>query len=253
LKNALKERLYQGETCFGTWINSSSPTVVDFLRNLEFDWFLVDTEHAPVNPETLNHMVQLIGDSKVTPIVRVGANDIYLIKSALDSGARGVVVPLINSKKEAEQAVSFSRYPPEGLRGVGPVRAHRYGLDFKDYIRTSNKEVLVIGQIETLPALEHLDEILSVEGLDVAFFGPSDMTMALGLFEDRTNPQVISAMKRVIEGCNNHGKIPGTLAVTLGEAKNAIDIGFKFIGLSSDMRFVADGANQYLRSVGRKQ
>src|SRR5580698_11044917 len=111
--------LGEGQTTFGTWINSSSPTVVDFLRNLEFDWFLVDTEHAPVNPETLNHIVQLIGDSKVTPIVRVGANDIYLIKSALDSGARGVVVPLINSREEAERAVSFAKYPTRGVRGLG--------------------------------------------------------------------------------------------------------------------------------------
>jgi 2-keto-3-deoxy-L-rhamnonate aldolase RhmA len=252
LKNSLKARLSQGETCFGTWINSSSPTVVDFLRHLEFDWFLIDTEHAQVNPETLNHLVQLVSDSKVTPIVRVGANDIYLIKSALDTGAHGIVVPLINSREEAERAVSFAKYPPKGVRGLGPVRAHRYGLDMKDYIRTANQEVLVVGQIETLPALQNLDEILGVEGLDVAFLGPSDMTMAAGLFDDRTNPKVIDAMKLVINGCKKHGKIPGTLAVNLNEVKNAIDLGFKFIGLSSDMRFVSDGANQYLRAVGRK-
>jgi len=251
LPNTVKARLYQNDACFGTWINSSSPTIVDYLRHLKFDWFLIDTEHAPVNQETMVHLLQLIGDSQVVPIVRVGANDQYLIKLALDSGALGIVVPLINSKEEAERAVSFSKYPPNGVRGVGPVRAHRYGLDFGSYLRAANQDILVVGQIETNEALQHVDEILQVEGLDVAFFGPSDMTMSLGLIDDRTNPRVIEAMKLVVESCKKHGKIPGILTVTTQETKTAIDLGFKFIGLSSDMRFVASGAKEFLKAVGR--
>src|ERR1700733_3226188 len=244
--------LGEGKTTFGTWINSSSPSVVDYLRNLEFDWFLVDTEHSALNPETLNHMIQLIGDSKVAPFVRVGLNDQYLIKIALDCGAQGVVVPLVNGSEEAKRAVSFSRYPPLGVRGVGPVRAHRYGLDFKKYLSEANREIIVVGQIETTEALGNLDEILEVEGLDIAFFGPSDMTASMGLVDDRSNPRVLDAMRTVVAACEKHGKVAGVLATSQQEAKTAIELGFKFIGLASDMRFVADGANAYLRLVGRK-
>jgi 2-keto-3-deoxy-L-rhamnonate aldolase RhmA len=252
LKNAVKAMLSEGKTVFGTWINSSSPSMVDYLRNLEFDWFLVDTEHSALNPETLNHMIQLIGDSKVTPFVRVGANDQYLIKTALDCGAHGVVIPLINGPEDAERAVSYSRYPPLGVRGVGPVRAHRYGLDFKNYLMTAGEEVTVVGQIETVEALRRVDEILDVKGLDIAFFGPSDMTVSMGLVDDRTNPKVLEAMKTVVAACKRHDKVPGVLSTSHQEAKTAIELGFRFIGLASDMRFVADGANAYLRLIGRK-
>jgi 2-keto-3-deoxy-L-rhamnonate aldolase RhmA len=252
LKNQVRAKLGEGETAFGTWINSSSPSIVDYLRHLEFDWFLIDAEHALLNPETLSHMVQLVQDSHVTPFVRVGLNDQYLIKVALDCGAHGVVVPLINSPEEAGRAVSFSRYPPRGVRGVGPVRAHRYGLDFREYLATASEEVMVIGQIETVQALERLDEILEVEGLDVAFFGPSDMTVSMGLMDERTNPRVLDAMRTVVAACKKHGKVPGVLATSQQEARTAIELGFRFVGLASDMRFVADGANAYLRLVGRK-
>jgi 2-keto-3-deoxy-L-rhamnonate aldolase RhmA len=223
----------------------------DILRNLNFDWFMVDWEHSAIGPETLNHMIQVIGSSKVVPFVRVGLNDQYLIKLALDAGAYGVLVPLVNTKADAERAVNFSMYPPRGTRGTASTRASGYGVDSKEYLRTANDEVMVMTQVETRAALDSLDDILSVKGVDVAFVGPSDLTMSLGLINDRSNPQVVEAMKKVVAGCKKHGKIPGVMASSPDELKRAIDLGFKFISLASDVRFLMQGARTFLSAAGR--
>jgi 2-keto-3-deoxy-L-rhamnonate aldolase RhmA len=249
MRNELKRRLYHDEVCYGTWIASASLNIVDILTNFKFDWFVIDIEHSAINPETVGQMMQVI-DEKVTPIVRVGANDQYLIKLALDAGAYGVVVPLVNSREEAEMAVRFSKYPPEGNRGRAGTRASHYGLN-RDYFRTANDETMVIVQIETKEALKNIDEILGVKGIDVAFVGPSDLTMSLGLFDDRSNERVVSAMRTVVKACKKHGKIPGIFASSIEEMENAVDRGFKFISLGSDIRFLMQGARTFLKSVGR--
>jgi 2-keto-3-deoxy-L-rhamnonate aldolase RhmA len=247
----LKRKLYDNEVCFGTWISSSSPNTLDLLRRLKFDWFVLDSEHSPINAETLNSMIQILGDSS-SPMVRVGLNDQYLIKLALDAGAAGVVVPLVNTKEEATRAVSYSLYPPLGVRGAAATRASNYGLDFGRYVRRANEEVIIAIQVETRDALANIDEILNVKGIDIAFVGPSDMTVSLGLVDDRTNPKVIEAMRSVVAACERHGKIPGVMAITPEEAKNAVKLGFRFVSLASDMKFLAAGAKAFLSAAGRE-
>lgn len=251
MQNQLKRNLYQGKTSFGTWIGSGTANTVDMLKNLNFDWFVIDSEHSAISPETISHMIQVTDGSKVVPLVRVGLNDQYLIKLALDAGAYGVVVPLVNSKADAERAVSFAMYPPVGTRGMAGTRASRYGVDSKEYLRTANDEVMVIAQIETTTALDNLDDILSVKGIDVGFVGPSDLTMSLGLIDDRSNPRVVEAMNKVVRACQKHGKAPGVMASTTDEVKNAVDRGFRFISLASDVRFLMQGARTFLTAAGR--
>jgi 4-hydroxy-2-oxoheptanedioate aldolase len=194
-------------------------------------------------------LIQAVDEEKVCPIVRVGAIDQYMIKSALDMGAHGVVCPLVNTADEAKTAIRFLKYPPVGVRGVAPRKAADYGLSFAEYIRTANDATLLVAQVETREALENVEGIVSLKEVDVAFVGPSDLTMSLGLLDDRSNPKVVDAMKRVVKVCESHHKVAGTLAASPEEAKRALSLGFRFIGLGSDTRFISGGAKPFIEAA----
>jgi 2-keto-3-deoxy-L-rhamnonate aldolase RhmA len=247
MKNALKSRLRSSrEPSFGTWLSLSSLVSLDALKRLGFDWFMIDTEHAQVDPQTMAAMVAVLDGGGGTPFVRVGNVDQYLIKQALDSGAHGILVPLVSTEAQARATVEFAKYPPDGVRGAAAAAASRYGLELATYLRTANEETMVGVQIETKEALENLDAIASVAGVDLLFVGPQDLTLSLGLLDDRTNPRVHDAMRRVVEACERHGKVPGTLVVNPAEKRKAIELGFRFISLASDVRFLLQGAKYYL-------
>jgi 2-keto-3-deoxy-L-rhamnonate aldolase RhmA len=249
MKCDLKKRLADGKTLLGTWITIGHADVPDILEEAGFDWFVFDMEHAPLGPESVSGLVQVLDPSVTCPLVRVGAVEQYLVKSALDLGAHGIVCPLINSAEEARRAVSFAKYPPMGIRGVAPRKAADYGSTFSDYIRTANDATVVVAQIETRQALSSLDDIVSTPGVDVAFVGPTDMTMSLGLADDRGNPKVVDALKQVVRSCSRHDRAPGVLAASPEEAVRDVSLGFRFIGLGSDVRFLTAGAREFLRSV----
>lgn len=218
----------------------------DILKGLGFDWLLFDTEHSYFSTSELRNMLLSLGGSEVSPIVRVGEIDQYLVKRALDIGAEGLLAPLVNSAEEAEKLVKFSMYPPEGTRGAGPGRAANYGMDLASYLRTANDELFLGVQIETKEALSNAGEILSTKRIDMGFAGPTDLTVSHGLGTDRGNPKVIEALSKVVKACNDKGKIPGTLAANVEEAKKFQELGFKFISLASDSRFLVSGAKQFL-------
>jgi 2-keto-3-deoxy-L-rhamnonate aldolase RhmA len=251
LENVMKKKLAKGETCVGAWISSGSPNVLDLLRNLSFDWFLFDMEHSAISIETVAHMVQVMNGSSASPIVRVGQIDQGVFKIVLDAGSQGLVVPLVNTVEEAERSVRFAKYPPRGIRGVAASKATDFGLNLAKYIRTANDETMVIAQIETPQAIDNIKEIVAVDGVDVAFVGPSDLTMTLGLIDDRLNPKVTEAMMKVVKACDDAGKAAGVMATSLEETKLAVQRGFRFIALASDMRYVTMGARSFLEAAGR--
>jgi len=247
MKNALKERLKtQPSACFGTWISSASVVVADALKDCGFEWFMVDTEHSHVNPETLAALMATLARGGPTPLVRVGNIDQYLIKQALDAGAQGILVPLVSSEEQARSVVAYAKYPPQGIRGAAAAAASRYGTELGSYLRTANSETLVGVQIETAQALANVQAIAGVEGVDILFVGPQDLTLSLGLLDDRANPRVRDAMRRVVETCEKAGKIPGTLVINPEERKAAVELGFRFISLAADLRFLLDGAQRFL-------
>jgi 2-keto-3-deoxy-L-rhamnonate aldolase RhmA len=246
LKNQVREKLYSGKTCFGTFLTIGSPDITDILKRLGFDWFVFDTEHSYLSTLDLKTMMQGLEGTNVSPIVRVGQIDQYLVKRALDVGSEGLLAPLVNSAEEAEKLVKFAMYPPEGVRGAGPGRAAGYGMNLPEYLGTANKELLMAVQIETNEALSNVDEILGTKRIDIGFVGPTDLTISLGLGTDRSNPKVIEAMQRVVKSCNKHGKIAGTLAATIEEARKFQELGFRFLSLASDSRFLVAGARAYL-------
>jgi 2-keto-3-deoxy-L-rhamnonate aldolase RhmA len=249
VQNPLKSRLLaEKKTSFGTWISSASVVVVDALKDLGFEWFMIDTEHSQVNPETLAAMMAILARSGPTPLVRVGKVDPYLVKQALDAGAQGILVPLVSTEAQAREVVSYAKYPPAGVRGAAAAAGSRYGTELGSYLRTANAETLVGVQIETKTAIEHLEEIAAVDGVDLLFVGPQDLTLSLGLLDDRSNPKVRDAMRAVVEACERHGKVPGTLVINAEEKRAALELGFRFVSLAADLRFLVEGAQQYVRA-----
>lgn len=248
MKFRLRERIKSKSVTLGTWITIGSPDIPDILSRLGFDWFVFDLEHSPLTLDTVGNMIRATREG-ISPIVRVGEVDQYMIKAVLDIGSEGIVVPLVNSKSDAENAVKFAKYPPVGVRGAAPTRASGYGFELSKYIREANENVIIIAQIETAESIRNLDEILAVEGVDVAFVGPTDLSVSLGLIDDRGNPALIEKMRFVVDRCKKYGKVAGTLVSSIDEAERAMGMGFSFISLASDSRFLIKGASMFLEGL----
>jgi 2-keto-3-deoxy-L-rhamnonate aldolase RhmA len=244
LKNPLKEKMRRREAVIGTFIEIGHPDVTEWLSRVGFDWLLLDAEHSPLDFETLQLMMQTMNGTSCVPIVRPQWNDPVVIKRILDLGAYGVLIPWVNSKEEAENAVRFCKYPPEGIRGFGPRRA---GMFDPDYYQTANQELLIAVQIETDEALKNLDEILAVEGIDACYIGPWDLSVSLGLGvpPKLDDPRYSAAFDRVLEAAKRHGKPAGMFA-TVNNIEWALEKGFKFNTVDDDDTFLMQGAQRAL-------
>lgn len=247
MKNPLKEKLKRGEAVIGTFIEIGHPDVTEWLSRLGFDWLLLDNEHAPTGYETLQRMMQSMNGSGCVPIVRPQWNDPVVMKRVLDIGAYGVLIPWVNSKEEAEKAVSYCKYPPQGIRGYGPRRA---GMFDPDYFKTANDELLITIQIETQQALDNLDEILSVPGIDACYIGPWDLSVSLGfgIPPDWNDPRYLAAFDRVLGTAAKHGK-PAGMFCTLENVEWAIKKGFTFNTVDCDDFFLIRSARMALEKA----
>ena len=232
MKNPLKEKLKRGEAVIGTFIEIGHPDVTEWLSRVGFDWLLLDNEHAPTGYETLQRMMQSMNGSGCVPIVRPQWNDLVVMKRVLDIGAYGVLIPWVNSKEEAENAVRYCKYPPQGIRGYGPRRA---GMFDPDYFKTANDELLITIQIETQKALDNLDEILSVPGIDACYIGPWDLSVSLGFGvpPDWNNAKYQKALDRVLEVSAKHGKPAGMFCIS-DTIEWALEKGFTFNTIEAD-------------------
>ena len=241
--------LKSGSVALGTWVTIGNPEVAEILANVGFDWLVFDTEHAPLSLETVEWMMQATSGTGIVPLVRVAANDMAMVKRALDIGAYGVVVPLVNNREDAEKAVSYTRYPPKGIRGAGPRRCSTYGMRSKEYFDWAGKELLTVVQVETAEAVANIEEILSVDGVDVFFVGPTDLTMSLGIPGQQNHPKFERTIAKVLEAGSSSGVHPGTMAYSLEEARIALSRGFKFISLTTDFKHLVKGAKDMLDAV----
>ncbi|MFP3951880.1 MAG: HpcH/HpaI aldolase family protein [Candidatus Bathyarchaeia archaeon] len=248
MRNELKRRLEADEQVYGTWMTLESPIVPEMLSTLGFDYFVFDTEHSPLDVLTVQGLIQAMRpDSGTTPIVRVKWNDLVAIKRALDIGAYGVLVPWVNSKEEAEIAVEATRYAPEGLRGCGPRRA---ALFDPDYYETVNDELLVICQIETVKAVENIEDICSVEGVDVTYIGPADLSASLGHLGDMSHPDVQDAIDTVYEATKDAGLAAG---IHMGSGKSIeerMERVYNFITIGNDLIYLRSGVEEQMRRLG---
>lgn len=244
MKNPVKTKLKRGETSIGTWVGIGHPDITESLSKVGFDWLLFDTEHSPLNIEVIQRLLQSMGYARnCVPLIRVAWNDLILVKRALDIGAYGLVIPWVNTKEEALNAVKACKYPPEGVRGFGPRRA---AMDDPDYVKTANEELLIVAQIETETALKNLDEILSVKGIDVALIGPYDLSMNLGVFTLWDNPKFKVAVDRILQACEKWKVTPGYVCDDKN-VKWAAERGFRFLSIEGDEDFMIKGALDSLR------
>jgi len=203
MKNSTLALLRAGKGAAGTWLTLASPIAAELLAHAGFDFIVVDTEHSPTDTETVVHMLQAMNGCPVSPIVRVVTNDVGLIKRALDGGAHGVIVPMVNSTEEARSVVSACRYPPQGVRSVGGTRPPlSFGVSRNEYIEQANNEILVAVQIEHVDALAYVEEIAAVDGIHVIFVGPNDLCASMGYppVLEPSFPDFESAMERVLVG-----------------------------------------------------
>jgi len=251
LRNELKWRLKRGDICLGAWIHILHPVSVRSLARSGVDWVLFDTEHGAASFETLDLLVREVCGSGATPLIRVVWNDMNAIKRALDTGALGVVVPLVETREAAENAVRYTRYPPEGVRGCAPGRpASAWGVSTEEYLDHVNDEMFVAVQIETGRAVENVEEIVSVDGIDATFIGPTDLSTSTGHRGQPFHPEVVEMMRRVIEASEAAGVAPG-IAYGLGveHLRELIDMGFRFIGIGSDVSLMSYGCRETLRRL----
>jgi len=249
----LKRRLKAGELVLGTWVTINHPDVVDMLSELPFDWLVFDMEHAPLEISDVEVLMMPLKGTNVAPIIRVPWNDMVMIKRALDIGAEGILVPWVNTRREAEEAVRYASYPPRGVRGVGPRRAIRYGRrSFIEYYRNfEENERMILVQIETEKALENLEDILSTPGIDVAYVGPMDLSTNLGIPAQYDNPKFQEALRKVVKACEKYDVAPGIHGFSPERVKEAIEQGFRFIALMSDLGLMRRGFEGLLKELGR--
>lgn len=253
MRNHVKEKLRAGKVAVGAWMSILNPRAARAVADSGMDWVLFDTEHGPPSIETVDGLVRAISGAEAIPLIRVVWNDINAIKRALDTGAFGVIVPWVSSKEEAENAVTFCRYPPEGLRGCAPGRAAAaWGVSTQEYLDSANDEVLIAVQVETEKAVENIEEIVTVEGVDATFIGPSDLSASMGYRGKAFHPEVVKAMDKVLEACKASNVAPG-IAYGRGvdHLNRLIEQGFRFIGIGSDTGLLSTGCKEHLKKIKR--
>ncbi len=235
-------KIINNEPTYGTWITIAYPEITEALSNLPFDWFVFDMEHAPLSVRDVEFAMMPLRKTDIVPLVRVPWNDFVIIKRVLDVGAQGIIVPYVSNKNDALNAVKAVKYPPDGIRGIGPRRSIMYGFeDIKGYYEKWNEQAIVIVQIETVEGLNNVNEILSVDGISGVFVGPNDLSSALGVFRDFNNTIYINAINKVLNAAKKVNKIAGIMTYNPEDALDKAKKGFNFIALSSDIAHLIKG------------
>jgi 2-dehydro-3-deoxyglucarate aldolase len=244
VENRVKEQLRAGLPTFGSWIMIGDLACAEIMAEAGFDWITVDMEHTSITYETLPVLLSGIRSHGAESFVRIEDNNPAVIKRVLDCGAGGIIVPLVNSAAEAEAAVKAALYPPAGVRGVSLGRASGYGNNFRDYFDSINDQILVLAQIEHHLAVEKIEEIVAVDGLDGVFLGPYDLSGSMGIVAQFDHPRMVAARKRVIQATQSAGKAIGFHEVRPdAEAVMALLAeGFNFIACSIDTLFLGTSA-----------
>ena len=243
--NALRAIWVQQGAALGGWLTVPSSVSAEIMAHAGFDWVCVDMQHGLIDYAQMVQMLQGISSAQTVPLVRVPRNEPGIIGKSLDAGAWGIIVPMVNSKEEAEAAVSACRYAPLGIRSYGPLRAN-YSAGF-DYFDRANRQVACIVMVETRVAVDNVEEIVSVPGVDAVYVGPADLSVTLGLSPapDHAERSFTDALERVIDACRRHDVVPG-IAGNAETAPKRLEQGFRFVEVASDAGLLGVGAGNAL-------
>jgi 4-hydroxy-2-oxoheptanedioate aldolase len=240
--NSLKHALKSGKAQIGLWSSLASSYGVEVIAGAGFDWILLDMEHSPNELENVLAQLQAVAPYPTHAVVRVPWNDMVAVKRVLDIGAQSLLVPYVSAPAEAKSAVSYTRYPPAGLRGVaGTTRASRFGR-VKEYARRAHEEICLLVQAETKQALDNLEAICAVDGVDGVFIGPADLHASLGYPGETAHPKVKPLIDEAIRRIRKCGKAPGILTPNEADARHWLECGAQFVAVGSDLGLLARGA-----------
>jgi len=250
----LKQKLLNNKLSIGSWVTIPQQAIIEILSTAGFEWLTIDLEHSAIDFETAQNLIGHIQANGMEALVRVSKNDEVIIKRVLDAGANGIIVPLVKNAEEAKQAVSFAKYPPKGIRGVGLSRAQHYGLNFESYKEWVNTNLVVIIQVEHIDAVNNIAEILDVEGVDGIIVGPYDLSASMGKpgrFEDK---DVINALKKLDKITLSKKKPLGFHVISSNHEKmiEKINQKYSFLAFSLDFFFLGDKVRSEMNSLRNK-
>lgn len=245
----LKHKLKNNELSIGSWLTIPHQAIIEIMGSAGFEWLTIDMEHAPISIETAVNLIGHIQGNGMQALVRVSKNEEVIIKRVLDAGADGVIVPMIKNKEEAIQAVNFVKYPPKGKRGVGLNRAQKYGTAFDTYQKWVKEELIVIAQIEHIDAVNNLEEIFSVEGIDGIIVGPYDLSASMGFPGEYDREEVKEALNKVDAIAKRLNKPLGFHVIDSNHKRTLekINKGYSFLAFSIDFFFLGDKAREEMK------
>jgi len=245
----LKAKLQAGKPCFGAQLALSDPAVAEIFGRAGYDWLLVDTEHSSNNPQTVKAMLQAAGQTQAVLLARPLRFDADEIRRFLDLGSPGVLCPFINTGEEAKRLVQACRYPPAGIRGYGPRRAGLYGFDAEEYFATANASIICIALIESQQAIDEIDAIVSVDGIDATCIGPLDLSISLGCYRQFKHPDYLGAVEKVRVACRRHKKAMGHGCYSLENAKDCMALGDTLLLIGGDDAFLTSEAGRHIKAL----
>ncbi|WDI41677.1 HpcH/HpaI aldolase family protein [Bremerella sp. P1] len=248
MSHDFRKRLRERQTLLGTIVSSTDPASAEVLAECGFDWLFIDAEHGPYETTDLLPVLRAV-DHRIPCIVRVPASEEIPIKKTLDIGATGIIAPQTNTVEQVESVVRYCRYSPNGNRGVGLSRASTYGLGLTEYVGSANDEVAVIVQAEHIEAVENIEQIVKVEGVDAIFIGPYDLSASMGKMGEVTAPDVVDAIEHVTKVCDA-AKMPlGIFGVSAESVKPYIERGYSLIVSGVDVLMMAHAAKGMLSTL----
>jgi 4-hydroxy-2-oxoheptanedioate aldolase len=245
-----RARVLAGDYLAGTWLNLGSSITAEMAGLCGFDWVVLDHEHGPGSDTTIIQQLQGVAATQTVPFVRIAANDPVRFKRVLDAGAHGVMVPYVSTPAEAQAAAAAMRYPPRGVRGVAKLtRATGYGLTFDDYFAHAHEWLVTLTQVETTEAVSHAETIAAIDGVDVLFVGPMDLTTSLGIPGQYEHPEALAAFRRVAAAARGAGKAAGILLMNPAHVTMCREMGYTVIALGSDGGAASAGMRQALTEL----
>lgn len=252
MKN-LKQTIQSGQTVFGCWVNMGSLVSTEIVGRAGFDWLLIDLEHGAGDDTIMYQQLQVLESTGVTPIVRTNELSREKVQRILDAGAGGIMFPQLQRAEEADQAVQLMYYPPRGIRGMAKsVRAHAFGRNSSGYISNLEKNLISVVQIETVQAVTNIDAIAATPGVDVLFVGPSDLSLAYGVFGQMDHPVYQEALRAVVAATKKHNKTAGVLLQDADEYDMYYKLGYRFLACGADGYFVSKGADDLIKRLREK-
>ncbi len=252
MENKTKAKLKRGEIAIGHFVlEFATPGIGQMIANAGYDYIIFDMEHSSFTQENIRQAILSSKAAGITPIVRVQDTEYFLMSRPLDAGAQGLMIPRVESKDQVLKIMESTKYPPSGIRGTAFGIAHDdyKGGDIGLGIRKANEEILIIVQTETAKSVDNVDQILSVEGVDVAWIGQSDMTVSLGIPGQYDHPKFLRALDKILNACEKYGVAPGYIPITVEEAIAMIDKGFRCIAYSADVFLYSYALKEGMRQI----